>query len=71
MMKAKRAANCSVCGHLFEVCTGIGWSNVEPYHLKACIPANVGSDAAKRIPNDIRPVDGQGSLYGPKSGPTC
>lgn len=70
-MKAKRAANCSVCGHRFEVGTAIGWANGAPYHLKACTPANVGANAAKRVSNETRTVNVQGNLYGPKSGPSC
>ena len=70
-MKAKRAATCAVCGRRFEAGTSIGWANGVPYHLKACVPANVGANAAKRVPVDTRDVNVQGNLYGPKSGPEC
>ena len=70
-MKAKKAANCAVCGRRFEVGTSIGWLNGAPYHLKACVPANVGANAAKRVSVDTRDVNVQGNLYGPKSGPSC
>ena len=70
-MKAKKASNCSVCGRRFETGTSIGWANGVPYHLKACVPANVGANAAKRVSVDTRDVNVQGNLYWPPTGPEC